>query len=157
MNKRIKRVLFGCLSFAIVSTAMIGCTQKDKDIEEKKPNQIDKKQELVYIAEDGTKVNQSDKIVKETKRRGDLEFKNISITESGNLTRIECQIYNSSNEILDEKNFEIVLLNNENEEVKRIRKMYVGTVLPGETKSWGTETTLDYSEVYDIKFVEENN
>lgn len=152
VRKQIKKIFLGCLSFIVVATAFVGC--KQKNIEENAPEKNDKKQELVYISDDGTKINQSDKIVNETKKLGQLEFKKISITESGNLTRIECQIYNSSNETLNEKEFEIILLNDKNEEVKRIRKMYVGTILPGETKAWGTETTLDYTEVYDIEFVE---
>lgn len=152
MGKQIRKIFLGCLSFVIVATAITGC--KSKDVDETASEKVEQPQELVYIAEDGTKINQSDKIVKETKKLGELEFKNISIKESGNLTRIECQIYNSSNETLNEKDFEIVLLNDKKEEIKRIKKMYIGTILAGETKNWGTETTLDYTDVYDIKFVE---
>lgn len=154
MNKRIKKIIFGCLSFIIISAAMTGC--KPKNVEEKEPDEIkqEQKQELVYIREDGTKVNQSEKIVNKTQKIGNLEFKNVSIMESGNLTRVEFDVYNSSNEILNEKEITIILLNDKNEEVKRMENVYIGTIAPNGTTKGQRETTLDYAEVYDIKFIE---
>lgn len=147
MKKQMKKIFFGSLAIIATCIAITGCGPKTE--EEKVPEDI----KLVYTTEDGTQVNQSEKIINETKKLGELEFSNISITESGNLTKIKCDISNTSGNILNEKEFSIILLNTENEEVKKI-KGYIGTILPGATQNWGMETTLDYTEVYDIKFVE---
>lgn len=152
MTKQVKNIFLGCLSFIIAITVFCGC--KAKNIEEQKPENVEEKQELVYTTEDGTKVNKSDKIVNETKKLGNLEFKNILITESGERTKLEFDVYNSSSERLEEKNIQIILLNTKNEEIKKIKPVYIGTIPPKETVKGHAETTLDYAEVYDVKFVE---
>ncbi|MBR4110597.1 MAG: hypothetical protein IKK43_02765 [Clostridia bacterium] len=148
MNKPMKKIVFGCLSFIIVATTMIGCGPNN--VKEKETEKI----ELTYIDEDGTKINKSDKVVNETKKLGELEFKNISIKESGNLTKLEFDAYNSSEKILYEKEVTIVLLNEKNEEIKRLKNFYIGTISPKQTVKGRREITLDHTEVYDIKFLE---
>ena len=149
MNKKIKKIVLGCLSFIIISTVLIGC--KSNNTEEKEQEKI----QLTYVDEYGTKINKSDKVVNETKKLGNLEFKNISIKESGNLTKLEFDVYNSSEEILYEKEVTIILLNEKNEEIKKLKDFYIGTISPKQTIKGRREITLDHTEVYDIKFVEE--
>ncbi|MBO5179385.1 MAG: hypothetical protein J6B87_03470 [Clostridia bacterium] len=151
MNKQFKKIFFGSLAVIATCVAITGCGPKEKE------NKIPENIELVHTAEDGTKVNKSDKINNETKKLGDLEFKNISITETGERTKIEFDVYNSSDEMLNEKELQVILLNTQNEEIKRIKPVYIGTIPPKGIGKGKTETTLDYTEVYDIKFIEQEN
>lgn len=152
MNKKMKKVFFAFLTVIALSATMTGCGPKNN--KETLNNNTPEKKIIVETLEDGTKVNKSDKIVGQTKTLGNLEFKNISITESGNLTKISFDVYNNSEELLEEKDIVIILLNEKDEEIKRINNAYIGTILPKETVNWKMNLTLDYTEVYDIKFAE---
>lgn len=152
MNKRILKLFLGCISIMAVCTVMTGCSWWNK--EEKPPkDDIEEIKDFTYIEEDGTRVNNSDKITNETKYLDLLEFKNISITESGNNTHIGADVYNNSDSMLTEKEVTIILLNQKNEEIKRINT-YVGTIPAKTSVKLNANVTLDYTNVYDIKFIE---
>lgn len=156
MNKKMLKVFFGCISIAAVCFAMTGCSWwKD---EEKKPpvdnvGEIVEFEDYTYKEADGTRVNNSEKITKETKYLDSLEFKNISIRESGSNTHIGADVYNNSEELLTEKEVTIILLNSQNGEVKRINT-YIGSIPPKTSVKLNANVTLDFSNVYDIKFIE---
>ena len=153
MNERILKVFFGCISIMTICTAMTGCSWWNKE-KEKTPNEeVEEIKDFTYIEEDGTRINISEKVTKETKYLDSLEFKNISISESGNNTHIGADVYNNSDTILTEKEVTIILLNQKNEEIKRINT-YVGTIPAKTSVKLNANVTLDYSNVYDIKFVE---
>lgn len=152
MKNRILKVVLGCISIMTVCTAMTGCSWWNN--EEKTPSEEGVEiKDFTYEEDDGTSVNISEKVTKETKYLDSLEFKNISITESGKLTHIGADVYNNSETLLTEKEVTIILLDQKNEEIKKINT-YIGTIPSKTSVKLNANVTLDYSNVYDIKFVE---
>lgn len=150
MNKNVKRIALGCLTFGLMCVSMTGCFYEKETYNDDVKEAND--EFVKYEAED-TRVNVSPNIVNTVKKMGDLEFRNIRISELIDITSISADVYNASSETIFEKEFYIRLVDKEGNTLTEF-KSSVGTIPPGGTSVLSTSVVLDFANAYDIQFVE---
>lgn len=161
MNKNIKKILFGCLTFSVMCVSMTGCFKKKGTYKENMDNLDDTQinesvvdnDEFIKYESDGTRVNVSANIANTTKKMGDLEFRNIRVSEIVNMTKISAEVYNTSSEKIIEKELYVRLLDKEGNVIVDISAI-LGTIEPGSYTTLNAQSTLDFANAYDIQFVE---
>ncbi len=106
-------------------------------------------EENVSIAEDGTKVNISEKI-KEEKELDGLKITDMEITEVDNVSTIIAKVKNDTEEEKGEYAVEIILLDNKGKEITTISG-YIGKIKAGGSMSLSASATYDFVNAYDYK------
>lgn len=162
MSKNTKKIVFGCLTFCIMCASMTGCffdkKETYKENNDIKNNQISGEEvvnndEFIKYETDGTRVNVSSNIANATKKMGELEFRNIRLSEIVNMTKITADVYNMSSEKIMEKDFYIRLLDKNGNVITDISAT-LGTIAPGASTTLNAQSTLDFANAYDIEFIE---
>lgn len=107
-------------------------------------------EEYVEILEDGTKINNNEKL-KENKKIDKLDITDINITASNGLTKLTGTITNNTNEIQEESVISIIFLDKDGNELTKVGA-YIKQLAPEESTQLNASVIFDYSNVYDIKF-----
>ena len=123
--------------------------QSNQNQEEKNQRKYPE-EEVVRVEENGQKVNIS-KYIQNAKFNIDgLEIKNIRLTEFVGKTVIKAEAFNGTSKEVGDVALKITLIDGMGNTLVEVVG-YIGNVLPGQTSNLSAETTLDYSDAYDIK------
>lgn len=108
--------------------------------------------------DDGTRVNISEELKKEQKLENGLIIKDYKISYKNNFSQITANVYNASNEEKGDFPAYLVLLNDSNQEILRLR-VHINKVLPQKETKIITGVTSDIVDVYkcEIQMMEDNN
>lgn len=132
----------------IITIVVKNNSKKAKEEKQAQPNESETS--FVQQNENGVKTNTSDKL-KETKKVGDFEISNISITEVNGVATVQASVMNTSS--IDKKEFPLKLkLLNEKGEVIQEVGAYVGKIKQGETRGINASVNMDISNIKDIQF-----
>lgn len=110
-------------------------------------------QKYIVLNDDLSKTNMSDKL-KEIKKIGDLEIKDMQIITADNVTTVKASVTNNGS--VTDGNF-MVDLDFKNDNGRSILKIkaYINKVEPGKTVLLTTTTTTDFANAYDYTITKE--
>ena len=137
-------LLFVILVIVIVAIVLLVQNFTKKDEQE----DVYEEEGYVQILEDGTRVNRSKKI-KEKKHVEGLDIENIQLTEKDNVSVMIADVKNTTKEQKGDFLVSIQLLDGKGQEMIVIDG-YIPKLEAGETTQLNVQTTLDYSDAYDI-------
>ena len=106
-------------------------------------------EEFVQTADDGTKVNVSEKLA-EKKVVNNIEFTDIQLTENNGETLLIATVTNTGSTKSEMFAVNITLLDENGGEIKTIPGL-VAPLEVGATSQFSSSTTLDYANAYDFK------
>ena len=109
---------------------------------------IEDVEEYVIIADDGTKINTSEKL-SETKTIDGIEITNIQLTESGNVTQLLATMTNTSDETQGGYIATLTLIDEDGNAILEMSP-YIDSLEPGESTELNASATLDYANAYDF-------
>ena len=152
---------------AIVLIVVIGCgiliitnvAKKNKEKEETQSantnstsatNEVDEK--YVQVLNDGTKLNDSEKL-NQTKTMDDgIELSNIQLTTKDGITNILCDVTNKSNADFKMQEVYVVLRDEQGNEIYKVPGI-IEDIKVGETKQFNTFITADFANAYDFTMI----
>lgn len=157
MNSNEKRMI-GILILITIVVIIIGIVMSiNKGKEESKENNVavgreentPVAEEFVSLAEDGTKVNTSNKL-KETKTFDGLEIGKLQLTMKNNVSVILGEIKNTTDTVKGEYPVNLIILDKEGNEIITIGA-YIQKLQPGQTAELNTSATFDFANAYDFR------
>ena len=153
MNKDEKKwIVLLVAVFIILAVLIIGLSlSKNKKTEEKGGTQVIQKQteeKYVEVKEDGTKINQSNKL-KETKNFEGLEIKNITIETKDNETILKADVENTTSQATGDYAIKIKVVDDLRNEIKQIGG-YINYIGPKEKTTLIIKTSYDFANAYDF-------
>lgn len=110
-------------------------------------NVVDEK--YVDVKDDGTKVNNSNKL-KEAKKLGDLEISNITLSSKNNESYLQATVKNTGASKAGDDFITITIMDEQNQEIATIQA-YLSTVEPGKEITLSTKASVDFANAYDFK------
>ena len=108
--------------------------------------------DYVKTIEDGTKINISPKINQDMKLN-ELDIKNIQLTCKNGITTLLADVLNNTNKDSEMKNINIMLLDEDNKEIRTVNG-YIPALKIGETTKLNVSMSSNLIMAYDIKFSE---
>lgn len=120
----------------------------------KTQNNLEQEKSYSTTLEDATRENNSEKI-KETKEIDGLQISNMSITESDNLSKLNANITNITEEEFSESILDIKLIDDNGNELKTVSG-FIGKINPGETIPLSISVTFDFVNAYDCIITRRN-
>jgi len=151
MTKKEKKKIFkiiGILVLIIIILFVIKSITKNKEND----GETLTKQAYVEIQEDGTNLNTSDKL-KQTKKLGELEFSNISLTSKDGQSYITADVKNTSSSNLGNKFIHLTIVDDKNETLSSVT-IYLGNIKPEETITINSKASSDFANAYDFLITE---
>jgi len=151
MTKKEKKKIFkiiGILVLIIIILFVIKSITKNKEND----GETLTKQAYVEIQEDGTNLNTSDKL-KQTKKLGELEFSNISLTSKDGQSYITADVKNTSSSNLGNKFIHLTIVDDKNETLSSVT-IYLGNIKPEETITINSIPSSDFANAYDFLITE---
>ena len=147
-EKRMIAILVAITAVAII-IAIIMNSNKSK--EEKTENGAGQTESTVSIFDDGTMLNNSDKL-HETKKLEGIEISQIQLTEKNGETELIATVTNTSS--TDQGDYPIIIkmLDKEGKEVGTMNG-YIGKIKPEKSMKFSTEASFDSSNVYDFTVI----
>ena len=147
MKKRMR--LFITLGVAVIIVVVIAVAIVMINRDRKDGDDSNNAEENVRVLEDGTRVNESERI-RETRVVEGLEISEIEITERDNLTQLLAVVTNPTDETLGNFAISIRVLDREGNEIITIGG-FIGEVEPGGTTQLNASATFDYVNAYNIE------
>lgn len=108
--------------------------------------------DYVKESENGTKINLSPKVNKDTKLDG-LDIKNIQLTCKNGITTLLADVSNNTSEDSEMKNINVMFLDEDNKEIRTVNG-YIPSLKIGETTKLNVAMSSNLISAYDIKFSE---
>ena len=111
-------------------------------------------EKYVQVLNDGTKLNDSEKLNKDRSFEGqsDIELSNIQLTSKDGITNLLCDVKNNSSTPLKLQEVYVILRDENGNEIDRIPSI-LEDIQPGETKQFSTFVTADYANAYDFTMI----
>ena len=111
-------------------------------------------EKYVQVLNDGTKLNDSEKLNKDRSFEGqsDIELSNIQLTSKDGITNLLCDVKNNSSIPLKLQEVYVILRDENGNEIDRIPSI-LEDIQPGETKQFSTFVTADYANAYDFTMI----
>lgn len=157
MKKKERRMILLLIIVSIIIIAILvkvrnGKAEEGAITDEQQSEQIE---EFVEVAEDGTKVNKSEKLA-ETKTFENYEISNIQLTENNEESLILADVKNIGATKTEVRLVDITLLNKEGDEITTIGGI-IGEIEPGQVVQLNASATTDFANAYDfsIKIAQE--
>lgn len=145
-EKRIIAILVA-ITVVVIIIAII-MSNSGKKAEEKVETEGNSEPEISQVLEDGTILNNSDKL-HQTKKIEEMEITNIQLTEKDDESILLGTVTNTSETKQGGYVAEIKLLDKEGNEIKTI-EAYIGEIQPGKSMKFSTSATFDSTNVYDF-------
>lgn len=157
MKKKERRMILLLIIVSIIIIAILvkvrnGKAEEGAITDEQQSEQIE---EFIEVAEDGTKVNKSEKLA-ETKTFENYEISNIQLTENNEESLILADVKNIGATKTEVRLVDITLLNKEGDEITTIGGI-IGEIEPGQVVQLNASATTDFANAYDfsIKIAQE--
>lgn len=145
-EKRMIAVLVIITIIVIIIAVIRGNSQKDANKGQEENTET--KEEFVQVLEDGTKLNNSNKL-QETKKIEGMEITNIQLTEKGNVTLLLGTVTNVSDTTQGGYPVNVKIIDKTGEEIITVAG-FIGQLKPGENTQLSTSATFDYANAYDF-------
>ena len=154
MNKEEKRwiILLGAVLIILIVLIVGLRLSKNKNEEgEKEGTQVvqeGREEKYVEVKEDGTKVNQSNKL-KEAKNFEGLKIENITIETKNNETILKADVENTTRQDTGDYAIKIKVVDDAGNEIKQIGG-YINHIGPNEKTQLRIKTSYDFANAYDF-------
>lgn len=154
MNKEEKKwiILLGAVLIILIALIVGLRLSKNKNQEEKEEGtqvvQEGTEEKYVEVREDGTKVNQSNKL-KESKNFEGLKIENITIETKNNETILKADVENTTGQDTGDYAIKIKVVDDAGNEIKQIGG-YINHMGPNEKTQLRIKTSYDFANAYDF-------
>lgn len=109
--------------------------------------------EFVIIAEDGSKVNNSEQLKKEKNVAG-LQLTNITLVEKNGISSLAAEVKNNTGEDMEEFKVRLTILNKDGGIIREL-KGSIPAVANGQTGIMNAQITEDISNAYDFRIAKD--
>ena len=149
MKNSEKRMIAILVAIALV--AIIIVCMKNTNKSKKQKTETNQAESTVSIFDDGTMLNNSDKL-HETKKLEGMEISQIQLTEKEGETQLIATVTNTSS--TDQGHYPIIIkmLDKEGKEIGTMNG-YIGKIKPEKSMKFSTEASFDSSNVYDFTVI----
>lgn len=117
----------------------------------KEENNLNINEKYVQLLNDGTKINESEKLKKD-KQFENLKLSNIQLKYKNGITNLLCDVENVGKKEIKEGDIIIILRDKEGQEIYRLDG-FLEKIKPGEIKEFNTSVTADFSNAYDFTII----
>ena len=152
MKKKEKRMILILILVAIIIVVGLLMLTKKKDNKPAEVAQQDQPEEkYVEVLEDGTKLNNSNKL-HETKKIGDLEVTGIQLTHQNGISVVLANVVNTGSQDVDLTEVVLTLYDDQNNVLETLDGL-ISPVKAGESVQLNMGISADYANAYDFTIV----
>jgi len=162
-NKKANDFLVAIVLIVVIGCGILVITNIAKKNKEKGATQSanttaetnEASEKYVQVLDDGTKLNDSEKL-KKNKTMDGIELSNIQLTTKDGITNILCDITNKSNSDFKMQNVYVVLRDEQGNEIYKVPGI-IEDIKVGETKQFNTFITADFANAYDFTMIKKED
>ena len=150
MNKSERKQVFIMISVMVVIILILFVIEVVSGNKDESQSAQSNVQNEAYVEkqEDGTKVNTSNKL-KETKKLGDLEFRNIRLTSKNGESYLTATVKNVGGSKAGDEFVTITVVDDQGSILTSV-DAYLGTIQPGAETTLSSKTSSDFANAYDF-------